>query len=142
MALQPLSQESYRCSGRDIIGSVFVKFYRDYETKNSENSTFVGAPERLYKAIVDFAEANEINLNSRQFPKAHNILVKKLKAIKPNLKAGFGIIVDIERDSSNNSIITIYRNKTKPNPTIWNYYGIRVQQKHLQNTILLLFYYY
>jgi hypothetical protein len=114
----------------------------DYETKNSENSTFVGAPERLYKAIVDFAEANEINLNSRQFPKAHNILVKKLKAIKPNLKAGFGIIVDIERDSSNNSIITIYRNKTKPNPTIWNYYGIRVQQKHLQNTILLLFYYY
>jgi hypothetical protein len=113
MALQPLSQESYRCSGRDIIGSVFVKFYRDYETKNSENSTFVGAPERLYKAIVDFAEANEINLNSRQFPKAHNIVVKKLKAIKPNLKAGFGIIVDIERDSSNNSIITIYRNKTK-----------------------------
>ena len=50
---------------------------------------------------------------------------------------GSGIIVDIERDSSNNSIITIYRNKTKPNtflhPANGNYYEIRVQQKHLQN---------
>jgi hypothetical protein len=41
------------------------------------------------------------------------------------------------RDSSNNSIITIFRNKTKPNaflhPWNGNYYEIRVQQKHLQN---------
>jgi hypothetical protein len=125
----------------NIIGSVFVKFYRDYETKNNLNSTFVGSPEMLYKAIIDFAEPNEINVNSRQFPKAPNILVRKLKAIKSNLKDGFGIIVDIERDSSNNSIITIYRNKTKPNtflPVIGNYYEIRVQQKHLQNYTYVL----
>ena len=79
------------------------------------NSTFVGSPELLHKALVDFAQANEININSRQFPKAPNSLVKKLKAIKSNLKDGYGIIVDIERDSSNNSVITIYRNNPKPN---------------------------
>ncbi|MGC2571991.1 MAG: hypothetical protein WA364_10815 [Candidatus Nitrosopolaris sp.] len=60
--------------------------------------------------------------------------MKKLKAIKSNLKDGYGIIVEIERDSSNNSIITIYRNDTKPNlhPANGNYYEIRVQKKHLQ----------
>ena len=92
----------------------------------------------LHKALVDFAQENEININSRQFPKAPNILVKKLKAIKSNLKDGFGIVVDIERDSYNNLIIMIYRNKTKANTfpqfTNGNYYEIRVQQKHLQNS--------
>jgi hypothetical protein len=58
------------------------------------NSTFVGSPEMLHKAIIDFAEANEMNVNSRQFPKAPNILIKKLKAIKSSLKDGFGIIVE------------------------------------------------
>jgi len=120
----------------NIIGSVFVKFYRDHETKNKLNPTIVGSPEMLYKAIIDFAEANEINVNSRQFPKAPNILVKKLKAIKSNLKDGFGITVDTERDSSNNSIITIYRNKAKPSTLHHpngNHYEMEVQQKHLQN---------
>ena len=31
----------------NIIGSIFVKYYRDYETKNNLNSTFVGSPEVL-----------------------------------------------------------------------------------------------
>jgi hypothetical protein len=96
----------------------------------------------LHKAIIDFAQANEININSRQFPKAPNSLVKKLKAIKSNLKDGFGIIVEIKRDSYNNSIITIYRNKTKthtfPQFTNGNYYEIRIQQKHLQNYTYVL----
>lgn len=130
------NQQNFVAVEENIVGSVFVKFYCDYETTNGLSPTFVGAPERLHKAIIDFAEANEINVNSRQFPKAPNILVKKLKAIKSNLKDGFGIIVDIERDSSNNSIITIYRDNAKPDifrPTSRDYYEIRVQQKHIQN---------
>jgi hypothetical protein len=125
------NQQNFVAVEENIIGSIFVKYYRDYETKNNLNSTFVGSPEMLYKAIIDFAEANEINVNSRQFPKAPNILVKKLKAIKSNLKDGFGIIVDIERDSANNSIISIYRNKAIHHSN-QNYYVMRVQ-KHLQN---------
>jgi len=120
----------------NIIGSVFVKFYLNYERENSLNPTFVGSPESLHKALISFSDANEINVTSRQFPKASNILVKNLKVIKSNLKDGFGIIVDIERDSSNNSIITICRNKTKRytfHPTKGDYYEIKVQQKHLQN---------
>ena len=134
------NQQNLVAVEQNIIGSVFVKFYRDYETKNSLNSTFVGSPESSYKALIDFAESNEINVNSRQFPKAPNILIKRLKAIKSNLKDDFGIIVEIERDSSNNSIITIYRNDTKPNlhPANGNYYEIRVQQKHLQNHTYVL----
>ena len=94
----------------------------------------------LHKALVDSAQANEININSRQFPKAPNSLVKKLKAIKSNLKDGFGIIVDIERDSLNNSFITIYRNKAKPSAfhPNRNYYEIEIQQKHLQNHTYIL----
>jgi hypothetical protein len=126
------NQQNLVAVEENIIGSIFVKYYRDYETKNNLNSTFVGSPEVLHKALVDFAQANEININSRQFPKAPNSLVKKLKAIKSNLKDGYGIIVDIERDSANNSIISIYRNKATHHSNR-NYYVMRVQQKHLQN---------
>jgi hypothetical protein len=135
------NQQNFVAVEENIVGSVFVKFYCDYETRNSLNPTFVGSPESLHKAIIDFAEANEINVNSRQFPKAPNSLVKKLKAIKSNLKDGLGIIVDIERDSYNNSIITIYRNKAKPNTfhhSNGNYYEIRIQQKHLQSYAYIL----
>ncbi|MGC2571397.1 MAG: hypothetical protein WA364_07790, partial [Candidatus Nitrosopolaris sp.] len=132
------NQQNFVAVEENIVGSVFVKFYCHYETTNGLSPTFVGAPERLYKAIIDFAEANEININSRQFPKAPNSLVKKLKAIKSNLKDGFGIIVDIERDSSNNSLITIYRDNAKHQADIFrpmsmDYYEIRVQQKHIHN---------
>lgn len=135
------NQQNFVAVDENIIGFVFVKFYRDYEVKYSVNSTFEGSPEMLQKAIIDFAAANEININSKQFPKAPNILVKKLKAIKSNLKDGFGIIVDIQRDSANNSIITIYRNRAKPctfHHSNGNYYEIRVQQKHLQNYTCVL----
>ena len=130
------NQQNFVAVEENIVGSIFVKFYCDYETTNSTDPTFVGSPELLYRKLKEFAEKNDININYWQFPKASHILVKKLKAIRSNLKDGFGIIVDIERDSSNNSIITIYRNATKQNTfhsTNKNYYEIRVQQKHLQN---------
>ncbi len=129
------NQQNVVAVNENIIGSVFVKFYRDYEAKNKVNSTFVGSPELLYKAIIDFAEASQINVNYQQFPKAPNILVKKLKSLKSNLREGFDITIEIERDSFNNSIITIHGKKqtTNANPLLNHYYGISVQRRHLQN---------
>jgi hypothetical protein len=119
----------------NIVGSLFVKFYNNYEETN-ENPIFVGSPEILYKALVDFAEGNEININNRQFPKTSEILIKKLNAIKSNLKEGFGIIVKIERDSRNYSTITIYRNtkqqqQTTSNPLPNQAYALQVLHKQI-----------
>jgi hypothetical protein len=130
------NQQNVIAVNENIIGSVFVRFYRDYETKNKVNSTFVGSPELLYKAIIDFAEANQININYQQFPKAPNILIKRLKSLKSNLREGFEVTVEIERDSFNNSIITIYGKKpttANANALLNYYYGISVQQRHIQN---------
>ena len=107
----------------NIIGSLFVKFWTDYEDKNKNNPIFTGSPDVLYRAIVDFAEENEININNRQFPKTPEILVKKLNTIKPNLKQGFDIIVNIERDSRNYSTMTVCR-------------GNREQQQNPSNALL------
>lgn len=93
----------------NILGSLFVKFWTDYENRNKENAIFTGSPDELYRAIVDFTGDNEININSRQFPKTPEIIVKKLNTLKPNLKEGFDIIVKIERDSRNYSTITVHR---------------------------------
>ena|SRR5919108_4151698 len=106
------NQQNIVAVNENIVGSLFVKFYNNnYEEETNENPIFVGSPDILYKALVEFAEDNEININIRQFPKTSEVLVKKLNAIKSNLKEGFGIIVKIERDSRNYSTITIYRNK-------------------------------
>jgi hypothetical protein len=42
------NQQNLVAVEENIIGSVFVKFYRDYETKIS-NLTFVGSPELLHR---------------------------------------------------------------------------------------------
>jgi hypothetical protein len=120
----------------NIVGSLFVKFYNNYEEGTNENPIFVGSPDILYKTLVDFAEDNEININNRQFPKTSEVLVKKLNAIKSNLKEGFGIIVKIERDSRNYSTITIYRNtkqqqQTSSNPLPNQAYALQVLHKQI-----------
>lgn len=120
----------------NIVGSLFVKFYNDYKQNNSDNPVFVGSPEFLNKELVNFAEDNEINISGSQFPKASNILVKKLNAIKSNLKEGFGIIVKIERDRRNYSTITIYTNKkqqqqTPSNPLPNQAYALQVLHKQI-----------
>ena len=107
----------------NIVGCLIVKFWNDYESKYMENPVFTGSPDELYRAIVDFAEENEININNRQFPKTPEILVKKLNTVKPNLKQGFSIIVKIERDSRNYSAITVCR-------------GNREQQQNPSNPLL------
>ena len=64
---------------------------------------------------LEFAENNNININSRQFPKDAASFVKKIKTVIPNFKAGYGIIINIGRNSKDNtSIITISR-KTNNN---------------------------
>ena len=88
-----------------IVGFILVKFWQDYCKQTSP--TYEGSPAQLYAAIVEFAEDNDININNRQFPKIPAVLVKKLNIIKPNLKEAYGIIVQVGRDSNNNSIITI-----------------------------------
>jgi hypothetical protein len=120
----------------NIVGSLFVKFYNNIEEGTDENPIFVGSPDILYKTLVDFAVENEININNRQFPKTSEVLVKKLNAIKSNLKEGFGIIVKIERDSRNYSTIAIFRNKkqqqqTSSNPLSNHAYGLQILHKQI-----------
>jgi hypothetical protein len=69
------NQQKFVAVEENIVGSVFVKFYCEYETINSTNPTFVGSPEMLHKALIDFASENEINIDSRRFPKAPNSLL-------------------------------------------------------------------
>jgi hypothetical protein len=101
----------------NLVSSIFVKFWADYRSKNGYNSVFTGSPEVLYRELVAFAEENEIKINGQQFPRAPNILVKKLNAVRSNLKEGFRIMVKIDRDSENNSIITIYENNKQQQQT-------------------------
>jgi hypothetical protein len=126
------NQQNVVAVEENFIGSIFVRFYQDYEIRNRANPTFVGSPDLLYISIIDFAEANQININNRQFPKAPNILVKKLKSLQLNLREAFAITLDIERDNSNNSVLTIYRKKPSINHPN-RYYEIMIQNRHLQN---------
>ena len=121
----------------NTVGCLFVKFWNDYESKYMENPVFAGSPDELYRAIVDFAEENEININNRQFPKTPEILIKKLNTVKPNLKQGFSIIVKIERDSRNYSAITVCRGNREQqqnpsNPLLNQAYAIQI----LHNRVL------
>jgi hypothetical protein len=88
-----------------VVGFLLVKFWQDYKQTSPR---YEGSPAQLYAAIVEFAGNNDININNRQFPKTSAVLVKKLNIIKPNLKEAYGIIVQVGRDSNNNSIITIH----------------------------------
>jgi hypothetical protein len=97
----------------NVVGSVLVKLCDSWNKAGKENPLFDSSPSLLYTTIVEFAEENDININLRQFPKAPHVLVKKLNTIKPNLKKAYGITIKIERDSSNNSVISIHSdNKT------------------------------
>jgi hypothetical protein len=126
----------------NIVGSVLVKFYREYEHRHQENPRFIGSPEELYVELVNFAEVNTINIRTQQFPKAPNILVKKINTIRLNLKVAFGILIEITRDATENtSVITIYRNNNKrvseptnnTNLVLNHYYHLQVHNKHIQN---------
>jgi hypothetical protein len=98
-----------------IVGFILVKFWQDYYKHTC--STYEWSPAQLYAAIVEFAGSNDININNRQFPKTPAVLVKKLNVIKPNLKEAYGIVVQVGRDSNNNSVITIHDGAGNASPT-------------------------
>jgi hypothetical protein len=93
-----------------LAGSLLVVFWNDYKEQNKQvkEPKFEGSPTQLYSQLVDSAQSNDININNRQFPKTPAALVKKLNIIKPNLKEAFNIAIEMNRDSNNNSVITIY----------------------------------
>jgi hypothetical protein len=118
-----------------IVGSLLVKFWNDYIIQNNkESSTLVTSPGNLFNQLVAFAENNDININHMHFPKIPSVLVKKLNIIKPNLKEAYGIIVKVDRNSNNTSIITIYDTRssfTKSNPSLNQNYSFQVLQKQI-----------
>jgi hypothetical protein len=91
----------------NLIGSLLVKFFEGYRTKVDQDAKLEFSPDVLYRELVDLAEKNDIYLNPRHFPKIGDVLVKRLNTIRSNLKGGYGIAIDIERDVSNRSIIRI-----------------------------------
>jgi hypothetical protein len=69
--------------------------------------------QELDKTLRDFAINNDISITDRNFPKNAASFVKKLKTVIPNLKAAYGIIIEIGRNTTTNtSLITISRKKT------------------------------
>lgn len=124
----------------NVVGILLVKFYKEYEEEHKDCPEFIGSPQELYRELVNYADQNDISINNRQYPKAAPILVKKLNAVRSNLKEAYGIIVNVSRDKDNNSVITVSRRKTgldierlsKIN-VINNYYGQLVQKQHIQN---------
>jgi hypothetical protein len=127
------NEQNIMAVNEDITGSLFVKFFNNYESEKMIDPRFTGRPDELYRLLVGFAEQNEININYRQFPRVAEILIKKLKNIKSNLKEGFNIIVKIERDSGNCSLITIYRDEGKlyQNADVNKAYALQVIRNHL-----------
>ena len=92
----------------NIVGTLLVKFVEDASAKdNNQDTKFELSPDSLYQELVNFAEKANININTRQFPKTGDVLIKRLNLIRSNLKGGYGIVVDIERNASNRSIIRI-----------------------------------
>lgn len=118
----------------NIVGSLVVKFCKDHNECERDRQ-FEGSPADLRSTFIEYASNNEIDINNRQFPKTAAVLVRKLRIIKPNLKQVYGITVKIDRDSNNNSVISIYsdaNNAANSNPTLNQAYALQV----LHNQIL------
>lgn len=96
------------------VGSLLLKYIQYLEEQLGSLNNIHFEPQSLYKELIDFAEANEIGIGDRQFPKNAATLVKKIKTIIPNLKAAYGIIVKIGRNTKDNtSVITICRKESE-----------------------------
>lgn len=95
------------------VGALVLKYFQDFEERTGPITKMQFEPQELYKKLIDFAENNDIGIVDRNFPKNIASLVKKLKTVIPNLKAVYGIIIEIGRNTTTNtSVITISRKKT------------------------------
>jgi hypothetical protein len=108
------NEQNFVAVNENIVGSLILKFIQDLEKRTGfiVDIDIQYEPQELYKELVDFADNNEIRIDGRQFPKEAASLVKKIKTVSPNLKAAYGIIIQIGRCSDNTSVITISK-KTK-----------------------------
>lgn len=97
----------------NFVGFLILGYIQDIEKQFGEITTRIQyETQEFYKELVDFAANNDIRIDGRQFPKDAGNLVKRINTIRPNLKAGYGIIIEIDRNSSTNkSIVVIYRKK-------------------------------
>ena len=94
----------------NIASSLLLKYILDFEAENGLITEMQYEPQELHNEVKLYAENNEIDIRGRQFPKDAASFVKKIKTVIPNFKAGYGIIINVGRNSKDNtSIITISR---------------------------------
>ena len=96
----------------NLASSILLKYVLDIEKEEGTLRKIEFEPQQLFKALIDYAQYKEIKIDSRHFPKDAASLVKKIKTVIPNFKAGYGINIDIGRSQDNTSTITIYRKST------------------------------
>jgi hypothetical protein len=95
------------------VGSLVVKYIQNIERQMEPITKTEFELQELYKILVDFAASNDISITDRYFPKNAASFVKKLKIVIPNIKAAYGIIIEIGRNTTTNtSIISFSRKKT------------------------------
>ena len=96
----------------NLVSSIFLRYILDIEKEKGPITEIQYEPQDLYNELISYAVDNYINIRNRQFPKDAASLVKKIKTVIPNLKTGFGILVNIGRAVDNTSVITISRKTT------------------------------
>lgn len=96
----------------NLVGSILLRYIQNLEIQGLAISEISFQPEELYKEIVNFSESNEINIRDRQFPKNAASLVKKIKVVIPNLKAAYGLIIRVGRNTTTNTSIITIRKRT------------------------------
>ena len=80
-------------------------------SKSDSNKTlYIGTPAELLRRLEEITVENKISTYSREWPKDHKWLVRRINLIKANLQQDLDISVSIERDSKNTSIIKIEKN--------------------------------
>ncbi|CAN5860920.1 hypothetical protein BH23THE1_BH23THE1_28320 [soil metagenome] len=115
--------ESYRENRNELnivavnensVGYLILRYVQDFERLHGPMNKIQLDLQELYKTLIDFAGNNDISITDHQFPKNAASFVKKLKTIIPNLKAAYGIIIEIGRNTTiNTSVITIGRKDSK-----------------------------
>ena len=95
------------------LGQVIVKLCDEIEV--GEKEYYDTAAKSLIK-LREIAEVNNIDINSKYFPKSANSLTRRLKSIRSNLLEGLGIEVIIERDSKLNTSILKVRKISPASP--------------------------
>ncbi len=76
----------------------------------SNKTIFTGTPDELLKRLEEITPEHKINTSSREWPKDHRWLVRRLNVIKTNLQDELDINIKIERDSKNTSVVKIEKN--------------------------------